>query len=322
VEVRVERQIDEASYRRLVAGDPDATFFHTSAWSTFLETTFEDHERRIMAGRRGGALVAALPFVTHARMGLRLLESMPFGTYGGPVIGPDAPADAAARLVRAFADLATGANVALAQIVDVSARGLDAGGVFERTTGTMQVVDLSDGFDAVLGRFRPSARNKLKKAEKAGVTVRRAAGRDDFLSYHRLLVASAERWGAEPPHDAVFFERLAEVRHDGVRMWLAEHEGTVVGGDLNFALNRMIMNWGNVSSDTGRRLATNNLLHAHGMRTGVEEGFELYNMGASEGLPGVRAFKASLGAEDAGYTILRRTSPLYRAAQWAARLRR
>ncbi|MBD3367955.1 MAG: GNAT family N-acetyltransferase [Candidatus Eisenbacteria bacterium] len=322
MEVRLSEGIATERRLRLLAEDPEATFFHTPTWSGFLEETFDDHRTRVLVAVEDGEDVAFLPYIERARLGLRLLESMPFGTYGGPVVGRDAPRGTAAALVEAFASLARSPGVAMAQMVDVSGRTAGEAPGLVRETGTMQVVDLTEGYEAALARFRPSARNKLRKASKAGVTVRRASGRDDFLAYHGLLAESARRWGAEAPHDDAFFERLADVDDEGVQMWLAEHEGRVIGGDLNFAYGRMIMNWGNASSDAGRKHASNNMLHAHAMRVGAEAGFEVFNMGASRDLPGVRAFKASLGASDVEYMVLRATSPLYRAAQWAARVRR
>lgn len=322
MDVRVARHDDPLEFDRLLAEDAAATFFHTPSWSRFLETAHGDHEAGRLVATDGDHVVGYLPYVRRSRMGLSLIESMPFGTYGGPVLGRNAPEGTGAALVSAYADLARSPGVAMAQMVDVSGRDLDPSGTFEHETGTMQVVDLADGYEAALERFRPSARNKLKKARKAGVSVRRARGRRDFLAYHALLEESAARWGTEPPHDASFFERLAEVEHDGVRMWLAEREGRVIGGDLNFALNRTIMNWGNASSDEGREHASNNLLHAHAMKLGCEEGYEVLNLGASRDLPGVRAFKASLGARDATYDTLRITTPLYRAARWASSLGR
>jgi CelD/BcsL family acetyltransferase involved in cellulose biosynthesis len=322
VEVRVERLGQAGHLDRLVAEDASATFFHTPVWSRFIESEFEGHRSAVLTVREGPETVAFLPFVSRSRLGLRLIESMPFGTYGGPVLGRTAPPEAADALVSAFARLAGSPAVVMAQLVDVSGRCLDASGAFERSSGTMQVVDLTGGYEAVLAGFRPSARNKLKKAARAGVTVRRASDVEDFRRYHRLLEESAKRWGAPTPHGVSFFEDLARLKHDGVQMWLAVRDGDVIGGDLNFALNRTIMNWGNASSEAGRTFASNNLLHAHAMRVGAEEGYATFNMGASDDLPGVRAFKTSLGARDAAYTFYRMTKPLYRAAQWAAHLRR
>jgi len=319
VEVRVTREVDASSYRRLLADDRSATFFHTAEWSSFLQEALSGCSPETLVARNDDEIIGALPFMTRTKIGLKVLESMPFGTYGGPVVTPGGD-DVAAALVAAFAKLAKSPGVAMAQLVDVSGRELDPAGAFERTSGTMQVVDLSGGFESVLSGFRPSARNKLKKARKAGVTVRRGQGAEDFSIYFTLLEKSAARWGTPAPHGRRFFERLADVEHDGVQLWLAEHEGTVIGGDLNFALNGMIMNWGNASSDAGRRLATNNLLHAHAMRVGAEGGYRSFNMGASQDLPGVAAFKRSLGAQVSDYTILRITTPLYRAAQWASQL--
>ena len=53
-------------------------------------------------------------------------------------------------------------------------------------------------------------------------------------------------------------------------MWLAEHEGRMIAGDLNFVLHGTDHELGQrVARKRAKSLAPNNLLHANAMREGV-----------------------------------------------------
>jgi lipid II:glycine glycyltransferase (peptidoglycan interpeptide bridge formation enzyme) len=163
--------------------------------------------------------------------------------------------------------------------------------------------------------FRPAARNKIRKAESAGVTVRRARAESDFLEYGRILADCSRRWGGRCDFGPAFFRELALLDPDVVQMWLAEHEGRIIGGDLNFVLHGMIVNWGNVSIESAKQLAPSNLLHATAMEEGRRVGLALMNLGASAGNEGVDAFKASFGTERVPFKRYTTEKPWYRAAK-------
>ncbi len=302
MEYTVTSHVDARSWDDLVAGDRSASFFQSRVWSEVLSSTLPDHEPLFVAAHRGDELVAGIPVIRRSRGPVMVVESMPFGTYGGVLTTDRAPSQAAAELVLALLDAVDGITVGQIRIVDFNGRLADACDGFEPVTSEAQVLDLDRPYDDVWAGFRSSVRNKVRKAEKAGVTIREARGTDDFHAYHRLLEECSERWGTTNSFDEDFFAALAESGSDAVQMWLAEYDGEIIGGDLNFVTATSVFNWGNVSHRESASLGTVPLLHANAIEDGCRRGLTTYNLGGSGGIDAVARFKSAFGTRCVPYT--------------------
>lgn len=311
--------VDRREWSRLVAHDGAATFFHTLEWADLLTSTLPGFRPAHFAARDAGKLLGGIPALSRPKLKAETLESMAFGTFGGPVLGEGAPEDTGSALLGEFARAASSLRVGLAQLVDRSGRveRADLPG-FERIDDTVQVVRLDTDYEELKGRFKPSARNKIRKAMKAGVTVRRAESEADFLAYHAVLEECSRDWEIRPRPGPEFFSALSKADPDAVQMWLAFQDGEVLGGDLNFAMHGTVMNWGNVSTNAARALAPNNLLHANAIEQGVRDGHHTYDLGSSGGLEGVRSFKSSFGTVDVPVRRFVMEKGWYRAVKRAA----
>ena len=62
-----------------------------------------------------------------------------------------------------------------------------------------QLIDLSkfDSDEELRASYRYSVRKHIKKAERAGMVVREAAGPEDWDAHYRLYEKALERWGAD-----------------------------------------------------------------------------------------------------------------------------
>ncbi len=314
MEIELRSAVAPEEWGRLVREDSRATFFQTSEWSGLLSGTVRGMRSSYLTGSVDGELVCGLPLVRIGKAGFGVLASMPYGTFGGPVIGHGAPPDAVRDLVSAFARLAASPLVAAAHLVDFAGRLREPPPGFHAVGEEAQIVRLARPAGIQAG-FKPAARNKIRKALIAGVTVRRAEKESDFLEYGRILADCSRRWGGRCDFGPAFFRRLSQLDPDIVQMWLAEHEGKTIGGDLNFALHGMIVNWGNVSLESAKQLAPNNLLHATAMEEGLRAGLALMNLGASAGIEGVDAFKASFGTERVAFSRFTMEKPWYGAVR-------
>lgn len=294
--------VSAEEWGRLVAESATATFFQTPAWSAVIAKTVPGMSEAHLGVREDGRLVGVLPLIRRRVALFSTVESMSFGTPGGPVVAAGAPPGVDGALLDGFRREARKSLVGHAQLVDRNS-DVDPAELpgFVEVREAAQVLALDASYDELEGRFRPSARNKIRKARKAGVTVRRAEGEDDFLTYYSILEECRRRWGTSRGPGREFFVELSRLSADSVEMWLAVHEGSVIGGDLNFVEGGVVMNWGNVSTDAARSLAPSNLLHAWAIESASERGLRLYDLGSSAGIEGVRAFKASFGATEVQY---------------------
>lgn len=318
MDIEVTSEVDPAEWRSLMADDRRSSFFHSLEWGRLLARTVPGFGMRYVIARLDGRLVAGMPLMLRSRGPFAVLESMPFGTYGGPLACSRAPADADRELLGHAVRLFRSPRVAALYV-----HGLPASIVcpspFRALVEPAQVLQLRRPFDEIRAGFKPSARNKIRKAENAGVSVRIASSEVDFAAYHEMLTECSRRWATPVDFGRGFFIELAKLGPETVQMWIAEHESQIVAGDLNFVYRDTLMNWGNVSRPQARPLAPNNLLHARAIRWSVEHGLAAYNLGSSRGLPGVGSFKASFGAETVDLVRLSLEKPWYRIAKTGSR---
>ena len=315
MDIETRTSLDTGEWSRLVEQDEAATFFHTPEWADVLASTLPGFRQSHLAALEDGRLVGVMPVLERPRLGATTMESMAFGTFGGPVVAADAPG-AAEALLSEFADAARSSKVGLAQVVDRGGRVNDGDlPGFVREDDAVQVVRLDADYDQVFGRFHRSARNKIRKALKSGVSVRRAEGEDDFLAYMAVLEVCGREWNVKPAPGREFFSALSELSPDAVQMWLAVHDGDVIAGDLNFVSHGVVMNWGNVSTEAAKSLAPNDLLHGHAIEQGIADDHSLYDLGSSAGIEGVRSFKARFGTVDVPIARHVAEKAWYRAAK-------
>lgn len=287
---------------------PRATFYHTRAWLSSLSDAYPKLQVRCLVAEEGSRPVAYLPYVAVRRGPFESLWSLPFGTYGGPV-GDDALLD---ELFAAYRRLALGRRVIELGLVDYHNLFQTDGGDVE--AGLCHVVDLSAGFDAVWReKFDKPRRRRARRAEEAGVVVRRATDDEDvrrFLEVYRSRLAG---WEARAGHPDALFRNLLARGGDRVRMYVAVHEGGIVGGHVNFYYKENVTAWYGMASKRGDELNAGTLLYATAMREACETGYRSYNLGASLGKPSLVEYKRSLGGTPYAYRIVRHR-------RWAGRV--
>ncbi|MCK5619139.1 MAG: GNAT family N-acetyltransferase [Candidatus Krumholzibacteria bacterium] len=303
MDVDIVSSVDHLQWDNLLSEEPHSTFFHTLEWSDTLERALSGWSRFFIVGTVDGRVVAGLPAMKYSKRGFYAIMSMPFGTHGGPLVGDAAPQMAGEDLSQRFFDEATSTKrVAYAELVDLPSRvNPSAESGIRSIEDETQVLELGLDYDELYGGFKPANRNKIRKAQKAGVTVRQGRRRDDFLRYNSILLDCSKNWGGRVRFGEKFFDALSEIDNGSVQLWLAEYNKTAVAGLLNFAHNGMVMNWGAVMMHDSRSLSPMNLLHSEAIRDAVDNGFSKYSFGSSAGFKGVDKFKTTFGTTRATY---------------------
>lgn len=285
-----------------LAAAPGGHFFATPAWLQIVhrvEPRLQPHV--VWVESAAGSVEAACPLLAVRRFGLQRYYSGAWGTYGGLLSRHEA---ARRMLLGALESAARRPGVALWRVHDFSNSLQDASpGFWRELPESCQVLDLpADPQELFRDAFTSQNRNKIRKAEKHGVHVRRGRDAASLRAYAGLHALSAERWGISARPES-FFAALAEA-HPGVDVWLAEVGGEPVAALLNFTCGGQIMNWGNVSRRDAWNLSPNNLLHWRAIEAACLDagGPRLYNFGSSAGLPGVETFKGAFGARRHSYS--------------------
>ncbi|MCI0452742.1 MAG: GNAT family N-acetyltransferase [Candidatus Latescibacteria bacterium] len=290
-----------------------ATFYHTSGWMSSLAGAYPRLRLRCLLAEEDGRAIAYLPYFATRRGPFESLWSLPFATYGGPA-GDER---ATGELLAAYRRQLERRSVLEVNWVDYHNAFDPAGGEVE--PALTHVVDISQGFDVVWReRFDTSRRRRARRAEEAGVVVRRATAAADVRAFFDVYRSRLERWDASSAHPEALFQSLLARGGKRVGLYLAVHDGEVVGGQFNFYHRDTVTSWYGMASTRGNELHAGVLLYATFMREACEAGFAACNLGASLGKESLIAFKRALGGDPHAYravTHRRRVGRLLAAAR-------
>src|SRR5579871_2893624 len=193
--------LDDPRWSSFVAERTHATAFHHPAWAELLAATYGYRAFAVVVTDEAGAIVAGTPFVEIRIPARRRWVSLPFTDECPPLA-----VDAGARAQYAAA-------LALAQIhlraPAVHVRGLlDGVGWRSSADAVIHELELDRDADRVRARFsRSQVIRNIARAEREGVTVRRATEPRDLDAFYALHVRTRRRQGV-PVQPRRFFELL------------------------------------------------------------------------------------------------------------------
>ncbi|MEX2527299.1 MAG: GNAT family N-acetyltransferase [Gemmatimonadota bacterium] len=187
-------------------------------------------------------------------------------------------------------------------------------------THTTHILDLTPGFQELwASRFSGKNRNSCRKAEKSGVTVERRVGPEAFQAYvHLYRNTQVTRQEGDGYPDALF---SALAPSPFTEVWFAQQGGEVVAGAVFLQGSEDVFYWSGAMDREHQGAAPSNAVLKAAIHHFSEAGVRYLDMGASEGLPGVRRFKESFGAEPAEVRSVEITTRLNRGLSRVAGLR-
>ncbi|MFO1070027.1 MAG: GNAT family N-acetyltransferase [Geminicoccaceae bacterium] len=284
--------------RDLVRGDlpaPLGSLFSSPAWIAMLEATY-GFEVRASTLVADGRCVAAIPYAVVDDIRGRRVLSLPFSDYCDPLVG-----DAAAweRLVAPLRRL--GAPLRLRCLRN--SLPLADGHLAKTGEALWHGVDLRRDEEAIWAGLDPSARQNVRRAQRAGVRIREGRSLDDLAAFHamhRHVRKAKYRLLAQP-------FRMLEAMHDAfgerVRVLLAEIDGRPVAGILFLIDADTLFYKFNASVELPQR--PNDLLAWEGLRLGRRLGLGLFDFGLSDpAQPGLVRYKRKFATEERVISLL------------------
>ena len=169
-----------------------------------------------------------------------------------------------------------------------------------------QLLPIAAEPDVLKAGFKPKTRYNLNLAERKGVKVRATK---DAQTFARLAADTAKRQGIHLP-GAAYYQAAIEIFGplDAVRLYLAEHEGDVLGGIMVFRFGKTAYYLFGGSTDHKRELMPNYLLHWQAMLDFRALGCECYDWWGVPEEPapdhpwfGLYRFKTGFGGETVRY---------------------
>lgn len=290
-----------ASYR-------DATVFHSSAWHQSLNESLPGHVVRFQI-ESGGTVCGHFCGFLVKKFGISVFGAPLPGTgtdYMYPVFSNTLPVDAFLASVRTWAsERRVGLVEVGGEYFDDSS--LTAGGYRLQPTRTYRV-DLSGGEAAVWQRLKPAMRNKVRKAEKQGVTVIEDTSPDFAREFFDMLRSVFNRQGKAPSYDQRRIETVVRVLAASGRLsaLTARHDNQRLASVILLHDAATIYFWAGASYPTAYPLGANDIIQWRALQLAMARGIGGYD--ACGGGDYKEKFGGTLVSLPAGHLVM---SPVF-----------
>ncbi len=292
---------DPAAWEDLVAKAPGATVFHTAAWARLWEEEWPDARWEAVALEEGEGYAAAIGAIVRRRGPARVLYSMPFATYGGPLVraGHPDPAGARRALLEAWAGEARRWGVLRSELAWYGGLRGEIPEGLGALEGFTHVLPLTPDLDALWEGFAPSTRRLVRQAQESGLAIHAVEREEELRVFYDLAVETVRRRGGSPKPYSLYARIFSSLVPAGLaRYHLVHHGEEAVAGSLHFFHEGSAFSWLPVSRERHWHLRPNNFLIARLLETLAEAGYLEYNFGASPpDAAGLIRFKEGWGAK-------------------------
>lgn len=294
IEVRPVRPEDQAAWDAIASSSDDAWLSHSWHWNVAIEEGVQGGERRSLVVVRDGRLVGIVPQHVHTLRRGPLVRRILYANYfagGGLALANDVAGDARAdcfiAALRATHEQARRDGVDKLMLFlpplarrnlrgDLEARRALDGGLADRSSRALVIRLAGRTKDQVWAAMEGRARTKVRKAQRAGVLVRRSSDREAFQPLYALHLETCRRTGIAPSPPGYFEATLASGQF---HVFFAALEGRTIGA-LALALygGRALFDI-SASVEEALRLGANNLLIWTALQWLVDTGAEAYELG-------------------------------------------
>jgi hypothetical protein len=181
------------------------------------------------------------------------------------------------------------------------------------------VLDLDGGFEAVwTKKFKSGTRNKVRKAEKSGLTVECDTSGKLVPVFYNLFLQSVDRWASQQHEPLALarwrakqrdpldkFVRLAQRLGDSFRLWVAWSDGQPAATILVLQGKNAHYTRGAMNKQLAGPTRANDLLQKLAIEDACRAGCRYYHMGESGNSTSLSHFKARFGAQPYKYAEYR-----------------
>jgi hypothetical protein len=278
---------------------PNKTLFHEGAWLDHVQDACPGGKLIYCAIQEGGADTGHVVGVLTKKSFVRIYGSPLPGTgtnYQGPLLHTDADLPG---VLRAWFAWCRRRGVMHAEFAHPLLDALDARAEgIEVHRSVTHVVPLPSSEAAAWSALKSACRNRIRRAEKAGLTVEITSDASIADRFFEQYVEVFAKQGLVLPFGVErgrsLLTRLAPV--DRVLPIWVKHNGEVVASGLFPFDEHAIYFWGAASWLRFQHLCPNELLHWAVMRHAIARGIPSYNM-----CGGTSRFKDKFGGEDIPY---------------------
>ena len=281
---------DAVAWDEYVLNHPQASGYHLSAWRRIMEAGFGQRTFYLFAKDEEERIQGIFPLVFLAsRLFGRFLVSIPYVNYGGFLVNG---AEARDAMLKTAADLAKDLRVAHIELRQQDK--LDLRWPVKQHKVSMRL-ELPGDFEGLWKRFSPNVRRRVRRAEKAGMTVR--IGREELVAdFYRVFCRNMRDLGTPVYAQKVFRMILDTFPNDARICAVYLGKRPMAAAFLYGFQQRVEIPW--VAADRRyKHLAANMLLHSSAFEYACREGRRIFDLGRSTPDTGPYHFKEQWGAQ-------------------------
>lgn len=286
-------ELTDPRWGDFVTRHPGATPFHHPDWARLVANCYGFRAFALATSDATGAIRTGLPVVEvrHLHSGPKWV-SLPYTDYCPPLVSARQEED---QLVSALQRASRAAGVRRVEV-----RAPLAGASATGRTALRHMLALDGGLAGVYAGFhRSHVQRNIRRAEREGLTVRRAARPQDLAgTFYRLHLRTRRRQGV-PVQPRRFFRLLWEnaISTGLGSVLIVEASAEPIAAAVFLAWNGTVIYKFGASDASAWPLRPNHLLFWHAIRTACEQGYRWFDFGRTDaGQEGLRNFKLSWGA--------------------------
>jgi FemAB-related protein (PEP-CTERM system-associated) len=284
-----------SEYDQYVAGHPQATPYHSSAWLHAIQRAY-GHTGWLITVHHNGGLCGVLPLVeVKPPLGARRLVSLPFCDLGGVL------ADNADIREQLIAEASTLAKKNRIKILEIRAGGaaLETEQAIEALpahTKVRMLCELPENSEVLFKSYKPKLRSQIRKAEKNGLRAELLSEGDAVNLFYDVFSQNMRRLGS-PVHSLQWFKDLKAAYDDHMLIAIVFQDAKPVGaGIVLLGGKQACIPWASTLEEFNR-LAPNMLLYWTLLSHVCDLGYILFDFGRSSPGEGTYRFKKQWGAQ-------------------------
>lgn len=281
--VEISRRADAAEWNAFLATQPAGSFYHRFEWGEINRSEL-GHEYIPLVARSAGRIVGVLPLVfVRSRIFGRILCSMPFVNYGGPVAESSGVAVA---LTRAAMDAAKSEGADYLELRCTARLDVDLPVSMKKVSMT---VELAPDPDVLWNAYTSKHRKNVKRAYKYELAVK-IGGAELLPTFYALMEESWRTLGT-PLYRRSYFERIVATFPEASRIFLCHRNEVPVAVAFCGYHNGIVEGLWAGGTAAAREYDANYVLYWEMIRDSCQRGFQRFHLGRSTADSGGEVFK-------------------------------
>lgn len=288
VSVEVASAAHEAEWNAFLQQHPQGSFYHLFEWSRINQQALKNPSCNLIA-RDAGALCGVLPLTLVASPIFgRVLCSMPFVNYGGPVASNAA---ATSALVRAAQTHAQQLHADYLELRCASAIETDLPASLRKIS---MHIELAPDPDTLWNKFTSKHRTNIRRSQKNELEVR-AGGIELLDTFYSVMEQSWRQLGT-PFYARSYFETILKTLPEHTRIFVCARGPEPVAVAFNGYFNGTVEGLWAGGTALSRPLQANYVLYWEMIREACVRGCSRFHLGRSTADSGAEDFKKKWNA--------------------------